>query len=93
MTPVDEELRSFDMYISHARGLAPSTCRQRLRVIARLLLDKFTNNTVIISAMNPDDVRKFVAKQSELCSTSVIASPLYPKSLEIQLGDKGAKTH
>lgn len=75
MTPVDEELRRFDMYMSHAQGLATSTCRQRLRVIARLLLDKFANNTVIISAMNPDDVRKFVAKQSELCSTPLSITP------------------
>ncbi|MDP1995834.1 MAG: site-specific integrase, partial [Gallionella sp.] len=32
------------------------------------LFDQFADNAVVISAIKPDDVRKFVAKQSELCS-------------------------
>lgn len=68
MTPVDEELRRFDAYMSHAQGLSPSTCQNHLRVIGLLLLDKFAKNTVVISAITPDDVRKFVAKQSKSCS-------------------------
>lgn len=67
MTPVDEELRHFDEYMNHVRGLAPRTRSQHLRVIRRLLFDQFADNFVVISAIKPDDVRKFVATQSELC--------------------------
>ena len=67
MMPVDEELRHFDEYMNHVRGLAPRTRSQHIRVVQRLLLDQFADNAVVISAIKPDDVRKFVAKQSELC--------------------------
>lgn len=68
MTPVDEELRHFDEHMNHVRGLAPRTRSQHLSVVGRLLFDQFADNLVVISAIKPDDVRKFVAKQSELCS-------------------------
>ncbi|OGT19070.1 MAG: integrase [Gallionellales bacterium RIFOXYB12_FULL_54_9] len=67
MTPVDEELRHFDEYMNHVRGLAPRTRSQHLCVIRRLLFDQFADNFIVISAIKPDDVRKFVATQSELC--------------------------
>jgi len=68
ITPADEELRHFDEYMNHVRGLAPKTRSQHLCVVRRLLFDQFADNVVVISAIKPDDVRKFVAKQSELCS-------------------------
>lgn len=68
MTPVDEELRHFDEHMNHVRGLAPMTRSHHLSIVGRLLFDLFTDNLVLISAIKPDDVRKFVAKQSELCS-------------------------
>ena len=70
MTPVDEELRHFDEHMNHVRGLAPRTRSQHLSVVRRLIFDQFADNAVVISAIKPDDVRKFVAKQSELCSIS-----------------------
>jgi len=68
MSPVDEELRHFDEHMNHVRGLAPKTRSQHLRLVGRLLFDKFADKAVVISTIKPDDVRKFVAKQSELCS-------------------------
>lgn len=67
ITPVDEELRHFDEHMNHVRGLALRTRSQHLNVVGRLLFDQFADNLVVISAIKPHDVRKFVAKQSELC--------------------------
>jgi site-specific recombinase XerD len=67
-TPVDEELRRFDDQMIHVRGLAPKTRSQYLHVVQCLLFDKFAGNPVVISAIQPEDVRKFVISQGELCS-------------------------
>ena len=67
MTPANEELRLFDEYMNHVRGLAPKTRSHHLSIVGRLLFDQFADNAVVISAIKPDDVRKFVAKQSKLC--------------------------
>ncbi|MDO9053939.1 MAG: hypothetical protein Q7U37_08450, partial [Gallionella sp.] len=48
MMPVDEELRHFDEYMNHVRGLAPRTRSQHIRVVQRLLLDQFADNAVVI---------------------------------------------
>lgn len=71
ITPVDEELCYFDKDMAHVRGLAPRTRSQYLCVVQRLLFDQFTDNAVVISAIKPDDVRKFIVKQSELCDNTV----------------------
>jgi site-specific recombinase XerD len=67
--PVDEELRRFDEQMDHVQGLAPQTCTQYLRTVRRLLLEQFGERAVDLSAITPDDVRRFVARQSELYST------------------------
>ena len=67
-TPVDDELRRFDDYMNHVRGLAPKTRSMHLSIVGHLLFDQFDDNSVVISAIKPDDVRKFVVRQSELCS-------------------------
>jgi site-specific recombinase XerD len=71
MTLVDAELRHFDEYMNHVRGLAPTTRSHHLCVIRRLLFDQFAENAVVISEIKPDDVRKFVAKQRGLCNIPV----------------------
>jgi site-specific recombinase XerD len=68
VTPVDEELRRFDEHMDHVRGLAPTTRRMHLRTVRRLLLEQFGDGPVVLSAMIPEDVRRFVARQSELYS-------------------------
>ena len=67
-TPVDEELRRFDDYMNHVIGLAQKTRSHHLCVVARLLFKQFADHPVVISAIQPDDVRKFVISQGELCS-------------------------
>jgi site-specific recombinase XerD len=71
MTPVDDELRRFDIHMNHVRGLAPKTRSMYLRTVGRLLFAQFADQPVVIAAIKPDDVRKFVVSQSELCSTPV----------------------
>lgn len=68
-TPVDEELRRFDDHMNHVRGLAPKTRSLFLRTVRRLLLEQFADRPVVISAIKPEDVRRFFACQSELYST------------------------
>jgi integrase/recombinase XerC len=68
-TPVDQELRRFDDHMHHVRGLAPKTRSMALRIVRRLLLEQFADRPVVIAAIKPEDVRRFVAGQSELYST------------------------
>jgi integrase/recombinase XerC len=68
-TPVEEELRRFDAYMDHVRGLAPTTRRLYLRTVQRLLKEQFADRPVVMSALTPEDLRRFVACQSELYST------------------------
>ncbi len=75
-TPVDEELRRFDDHMNHVRGLAPRTCTLYLRTVRRLLLEQFGARPVVLSAITPEDVRRFVASQSELYSTPGSAGSL-----------------
>jgi integrase/recombinase XerC len=48
-TPVDEELRRFEEYMDHVRGLAPQTRRMHLRTVRRLLLEQFGDRPAAIS--------------------------------------------
>ena len=67
--PVDEELRSFDDHMNHARGLAPRTRSMHIRIVGRLLHEQFADRPVVISMIEPNDVRQFFARQSALYST------------------------
>lgn len=67
LTPVDEELRRFDGHMNRVRGLAPQTRKHSLAVIRRLLLGQFGDQAVVISAIQPDHIRQFVASQGEFC--------------------------
>jgi integrase/recombinase XerC len=75
-TPVDEELRRFDNHMRHDRGLAPKTRRMALHTVRLLLLDQFGERPVAISEIKPEDVRRFVAGQSERYSTPASAGTL-----------------
>jgi integrase/recombinase XerC len=65
MTPTDEELRRFDDYMNLARGLAPTTRCQCRRTVGRLLREQFGERPVVIAAITPEELRQFVARQSE----------------------------
>jgi integrase/recombinase XerC len=75
-TPVDEELRRFDDHMRNVRGLAPKTRSMALRIVRLLLLDLFGDFRVVISAIKPEDVRRFVAGQRDLYGSPASAGPL-----------------
>ena len=67
-TPVDEELRRYDQYMDHVRGLAPKTRSMALRIVGRLLVIRFDEGAINIVAIKPDYVRRFFAQQAKLYS-------------------------
>ena len=73
---IDEELYHFDEHMRCVRGLAEGTRRGRLRIVRRLLLEQFTDQPVVISTLQPADVRQFVSSQLERCGSSANASAL-----------------
>jgi integrase/recombinase XerC len=68
LTPVDEELRRYDAYMDHVRGLAPKTREMALRSVGRLLTSRFGDAAIDIAAIEPDQVRDFFAQQAKLYS-------------------------
>ncbi len=68
-TPVDEELRRFDAHMDHVRGLAPRTRTQVLRVVGRLLRQRFGGGYVDVASIKPAHVRRFYAQQATLHRT------------------------
>ncbi|OOG61099.1 hypothetical protein [Polaromonas sp. C04] len=63
-TAVDEELRCYDEYLEHARGLAPKTRNVALRIIGRLLTSRFGSDAIDIAAIKPQQVRRFFSKEA-----------------------------
>lgn len=70
-TPVDEELRRFDDHMNHVRGLAARTRKQYLAIVRSLLLAQFADRKVVIAAIKPNQIRKFIASQSTRCHKTV----------------------
>jgi integrase/recombinase XerC len=75
-TPIDEELRRFDDHMNHVRGLAPARRSMYLCTVRRLLLEQFGSRPVVLSAVMPEDVRRFVTGRRELYSTPGSAGSL-----------------
>ena len=63
-TPVDEELRRFDVNMDQVRGLAATTRRLWRRTVHRFLLQQFGDGPIDLSVIKPEAVRRFVADQS-----------------------------
>ncbi len=90
--PVDEELRRYDAYMDHVRGLAPKTRETALRIVGRLLISRFGGAAIDIAALEPDQVRTFFAQQAKLYSKpasagTVIASLRGYFRYRVSLGD------
>ena len=68
-TPVGEELRRFDHYLSHARGLARSTRENTLRLVGRLLRERFAGDAFDFNVIAPEHVRSFLAEQAKVHTT------------------------
>ena len=62
---IEEELLGFDRYMHRVRGLAPTTRRNRIRIVHGLLRTRFVGQPVELSALQPDEVRQFIAEQPE----------------------------
>ena len=67
-TPVDQELQYFDDHMNHVRGLATKTRLGYLCIVRRLLFSQFPDQPVLISMINPEDVRQFINRQKSLCT-------------------------
>lgn len=92
-TAVDEELRCYDEYMEHARGLAPKTRSVALRIIGRLLTSRFGSDAIDIAAIKPQQVRRFFAKEAVRYSkpaslASVVASLRGYFRYHVSLGDR-----
>lgn len=69
MTPVGEELRRFDQYMAQVRGLAVNTRRGAVRIVGRLLRQRFGDDAINFAAIRPEHVRRFYAQQAKLYKT------------------------
>lgn len=67
-TPIDEDLRRYDEYMDHVRGLASKTRSIALRIVGRLLTARFGEGAVDVAAIKPEHVRRFFAGQAKLYS-------------------------
>jgi integrase/recombinase XerC len=45
--------------MDRARGLAPKTRSMALRIVRRLLVERFADRPIVISAIKPEHVRSF----------------------------------
>lgn len=63
MTPVEEELRCFEAHLEQVRGLAASTCKNQLRIVRCLLMERFATGPVKLSAVRSEQLRQFLAQQ------------------------------
>ena len=68
--PIADELSRYDAHMRDARGLSAVTRVNRLRIVQRLLLAKFAGRPLKFQQLAPDDVRRFIAEQLELRSTT-----------------------
>ena len=90
--PVDEELRRYDAYMDHVRGLAPKTRETAMRILRRLLTARFGDEAIDSAALEPDQDRDFFAQQAKLHSKpasagTVIASLRGYFRYRVSLGD------
>ena len=73
---IEEELLGFDEHMRCLRGLAAKTRRDRIRIVRYLLRERFADQPFEFSALQPDEVRKFIAEQLEQPSTTSRARAL-----------------
>ncbi|CDS55379.1 Phage-related integrase [Polaromonas sp. CG9_12] len=90
---MDEELRCYDEYMDHARGLAPKSRSMALRIIGRLLTARFGSGVIDIAAIKPEQVRRFFAQEAVRYSkpaslASVVASLRGYFRYHASLGDR-----
>ena len=73
---VENELANFDKFMCNVQGLATQTRNARIRIVRHLLLKRFADSHFVASAIQPNDVRQFIAEKLEQHSTASNASAL-----------------
>lgn len=73
-SPIDREVARFDEYLSNVKGLGTETRRNYRRVVRHLLEHRFGGEEFAFQALQPSDVRRFIADQPERRTTSASAS-------------------
>jgi site-specific recombinase XerD len=64
-TPVGEELRRYDQYMTQVRGLAPKTREGALRLVEALLRKRFGDGDIRFEVVTAEHVRHFFATQAK----------------------------
>lgn len=64
MSPIAAIEREFTRHLDEERGLSDSTCVNYVSVVRRLLSGRFRGGSVRLDELRPDDVTRFVVRQS-----------------------------
>jgi integrase/recombinase XerD len=67
-----KELARFDAYMHEVGGLTVNTRRQRCRIVGRFLLEQFHSRPIMITAIGPAAVRRFVLGDGQKRSAGTI---------------------
>lgn len=73
---VTEELRRYGEYMCNVRGLAQGTCRDRCRIVQRLLRQHFSDSTFKFDPLRAAEILQFVSAELERCGSSSHATAL-----------------
>jgi integrase len=73
---IADELRRYDEHLRDVRGLAAGTRRDRCRIVACLLRQKFAGYAIDMGKLRPLDVRRFLARQLDAHQSHSHASQL-----------------
>jgi integrase/recombinase XerC len=74
--PIEDEIREFDAYIQQVRGLGNEVRRNYARLVRRFLQRQFGKRAVVISALQPNDVRQYLAEELDKRGTYSNAAAL-----------------
>lgn len=74
--PVYAEVDRFDDYLNDVRGLTSETRRNYRRIVLNFLQAYFGSAEIVFTALQPDDVRHFIAEQLTPRATSAKANSL-----------------
>jgi len=73
---ITDELRRYEAHMRDVRGLAEGSCRQKVRIVGRLLHKKFAGRPIDIAELRAVDIRRFLANQLDARQTPSNASQL-----------------
>ena len=73
---IEDEIREFDAYIQQVRGLGTEIRRNYARLVRRFLQRRFGKRAVVISALQPSDIRQYLAEELDKRGTYSNAAAL-----------------